>query len=265
MIPENRNKRGERSLANSRINRNGLRSGQTAPVFCLPRLDGTLLSLEEYGDQRVLLVFSDPNCGPCDQLAPQLEQLHRRTTNLHVLMISRGTSEVNLAKAAAHQLTFPIVLQEQWKISREYGIFATPAGYLIEQGIISANVALGCEAIIAVATEREEFMREEMQKRLEALRKELETGRGEIENVERRRQYLNETLLRISGAAQVLEELLAKNRSSGQNGVGIGQKQIDSVQAYPANAPLADQMSHSLEPPGEVMSHESSIGATSGL
>jgi len=241
MIDGNDNKRGKRSITSSRINRNGLHSGQAAPIFCLPQLDGTLLSLEEYREQRVLLVFSDPNCGPCNQLAPRLEQLHRRTTDLQVLMISRGTVEANLAKATSHQLTFPIVLQEQWKISREYAIFATPAGYLIEQGIIAASVALGCDAILALVTGGEEFMMEQMQTRLEALRKELETGQVEIERVEQRRQYLNATLLRISGAAQVLEELLAEKSSFAQNGTGMAQKHLDSAQADQANAQFADQ------------------------
>jgi predicted nuclease with TOPRIM domain len=51
-------------------------------------------------------------------------------------------------------------------------------------------------------------MREEIQARLEELKKELETGQAELQKVEMQRTYLHETLLRISGAVQVLEELL---------------------------------------------------------
>jgi predicted nuclease with TOPRIM domain len=51
-------------------------------------------------------------------------------------------------------------------------------------------------------------MREEIQARLEELKKELETGRAELQKVEMQRTYLHETVLRISGAIQVLEELL---------------------------------------------------------
>ena len=50
-------------------------------------------------------------------------------------------------------------------------------------------------------------MREQTQARLELLRKEFETGQAELERVERQRTYLHETVLRISGAIQVLEEL----------------------------------------------------------
>jgi peroxiredoxin len=144
-------KRFTRSLAQSRINRDGLKASTPAPGFRLPRVDGGELSLEEYRGRRVLLVFSDPACGPCDQLAPQLEQLHRRSPDLQVLMVSRRDPEANREKVAEYGLTFPVVLQRHWEISREYGMFATPIGYLIdEQGIIAKDVAVGAEAILAL-------------------------------------------------------------------------------------------------------------------
>ena len=48
-------------------------------------------------------------------------------------------------------MTFPVVLQEQWKLSREYAKFATPIAYLIdEEGRIAADIALGADAILAL-------------------------------------------------------------------------------------------------------------------
>jgi hypothetical protein len=48
-------------------------------------------------------------------------------------------------------LTFPVVLQRQWEISRLYGMFSTPIGYLIDaQGVIAADVAVGTEPILAL-------------------------------------------------------------------------------------------------------------------
>jgi hypothetical protein len=57
-----------------------------------------------------------------------------------------------------------------------------------------------------------------MQMRLEGLRKEFETGQAELERVERQRTYLRETVLRIGGAIQVLEELLAEEQPAEHNG-----------------------------------------------
>jgi peroxiredoxin len=145
---------GKRSLAESRIARDGLAAGTPAPGFRLPLLHGGQLSLEEHQGRPVLLVFSDPNCGPCDQLAPRLEQLSRRNSRIQVLMVSRGDPDANRAKAAQHGLTFPIVLQRQWEISREYAMFSTPIAYRIDaEGVIASDVAIGVEPILALLSD----------------------------------------------------------------------------------------------------------------
>ena len=142
-----------RPMAESRLNRDGLKAGTVAPDFTLPRLDGADLSLRDFRGRRVLLVFSDPGCHPCMRLAPQLEELHRDDRDVAVLMVSRGSVEDNRKKVADLGLTFPIVLQSHWEISRAYGIFATPVGYLIdERGILSSDVAVGGESILKLAS-----------------------------------------------------------------------------------------------------------------
>ena len=62
-------------------------------------------------------------------------------------------------------------------------------------------------------------MREQVQARLEELKKELETGQAELQKVEAQRTYLHETMLRISGAVQALEELLAQGGPAGPDGI----------------------------------------------
>lgn len=61
-------------------------------------------------------------------------------------------------------------------------------------------------------------MREHMQARLEQLRQELEKGQIELQKIENQRTYLHEMILRIHGAIQVLEELLAEEQRPAQNG-----------------------------------------------
>lgn len=144
---------GDRSLAKSRINRNGLTPGTFAPPFTLPRVGDGNLSLDEYKGRRVLLVFSDPDCGPCDVLAPLLERLANETADVSVVMVSRGDIERNRTKVASHRLTFPVVIQDHWQLSKQYARFETPIAYLIdEEGRISAPVALGVEAILELAS-----------------------------------------------------------------------------------------------------------------
>jgi predicted nucleic acid-binding Zn-ribbon protein len=53
-------------------------------------------------------------------------------------------------------------------------------------------------------------MQDEVQVRLDALRKEMEIGQQRMQDLERQLSQLRDTMLRISGAIQVLEELQAQ-------------------------------------------------------
>jgi len=131
----------------------GLEPGTLAPKFTLPRLDGGRVSLDDYRGRRLFLVFSDPNCHACDQILPQLEQVHLQAPDLPILMVSRGEPDANRSKVAKLELTFPVVLQRRWDLSRQYRKFATPAAYLIDgNGVIASRVAAG-GALLALALE----------------------------------------------------------------------------------------------------------------
>jgi hypothetical protein len=68
-------------------------------------------------------------------------------------MVSRGDVGENRRKAQAYNLPFPVALQRQWEISRLYGIFATPVGFMIgPDGVIQGDVAIGPDAILALAS-----------------------------------------------------------------------------------------------------------------
>jgi peroxiredoxin len=146
----------ERSLAESRIERQGIPVGSRAPSFELPDLQGHKVSLADYRGRRVLLVFSDPDCAPCDAVAPDLARFHReqRDKGLEVVMVSRGEPQENRHKAAEHKMEFPVVIQQGWRLSKKYGIFATPVAFLIgEGGVIARDVARGGPEILRLAYE----------------------------------------------------------------------------------------------------------------
>ena len=68
-----------------------------------------------------------------------------------LLMISRGDPKENRAKVQEHGLTFQVLLQQRWEISRLYAMFATPVAYLIDEaGIITHDVAVGMDSILAL-------------------------------------------------------------------------------------------------------------------
>jgi peroxiredoxin len=140
-----------RDLSRSKIKRDGLAAGTEAPNFHLPLLDGGEVSLDDFIGHKTLLIFSDPGCGPCQQLSAKLKDLWSPESEVRILMISRGDKEANIAKAREHGLRFPIALQKQWEISKLYAMFATPVGYLIdENGRTTTEVATGTDAILGL-------------------------------------------------------------------------------------------------------------------
>lgn len=56
-------------------------------------------------------------------------------------------------------------------------------------------------------------MREQLQARLEELKREFEAGQARLRELETQETRLRETMLRISGAIQVLEETLADTQT----------------------------------------------------
>jgi peroxiredoxin len=141
-----------RDVAESKIRRDGLDKGTIAPSFVLPDLAGKSHSLVDYRGKRVLLVFSDVTCGPCELLAPELVRLYEsRPEDLEIVMVSRGDLEENKLKAKTFGYPFPVLVQKGWEVSKQYAMFATPVAYLIDaDGIIVADVAMGPEAILAL-------------------------------------------------------------------------------------------------------------------
>jgi hypothetical protein len=58
-------------------------------------------------------------------------------------------------------------------------------------------------------------MQEHMKSRLAELRQEYQRGQGQLHELIQQEAVLRETLLRISGAIQVLEEMLAQGQETG--------------------------------------------------
>ena len=65
-------------------------------------------------------------------------------------------------------------------------------------------------------------MKEQLEERLKELRAEFESGQKMLEELETKRENLRQTMLRISGAIQVIEEELARFES--QNGSSSEQR-----------------------------------------
>jgi peroxiredoxin len=127
-----------------------LDSSSVAPDFILDTLDDGKTSLDNLlqRGKNVLLVFSDPNCGPCQQLMPEVAEwraLYSHT--LTVVVISEGTKDDNAAKLGAMPRNL-VLIQRQREVAEAYGVYGTPAAALVRAGnMMSGGVATGAEAI----------------------------------------------------------------------------------------------------------------------
>ena len=128
----------------------GLPAGSPAPAFDLPDLYGethTLDSLRVPG-KPVVLLFTDPNCGPCTALLPEIGHWqHDYADKMTVALISRDTPEENRAKSAEHGVE-NVLLQQDWEVAEAYEVLGTPSAVLVHpDGTIGSPLATSPEEI----------------------------------------------------------------------------------------------------------------------
>src|SRR5207248_9380261 len=133
----------------------GLAVGTPAPNFVLPTLTAettTLPALRALG-KPVVLLFSDPGCGPCTALLPEVGRWQReQATKVVVALISRGTVEANRPKVTEYGLTH-VLLQHDREVAQAYQASGTPSAVLIHHdGTIGSPLAQGADAIRALIT-----------------------------------------------------------------------------------------------------------------
>jgi thiol-disulfide isomerase/thioredoxin len=132
----------------------GLPVGTAAPEFGVAGADGrpmTLAGLLAAG-RPLLLVFTDPECGPCQSLLPDLatwqaEHAERFTAAL----ISRGSMAANAAKAGRFDLAH-LGVQRDREVAVAYAYAGTPSAVAVAaDGRIASQVAAGPDGVRALA------------------------------------------------------------------------------------------------------------------
>jgi methylamine dehydrogenase accessory protein MauD len=123
----------------SRLGRGGLKPGKKAPDFTLPSVAGAEVSLHDFAGRRVFLVFTQSGCKPCQGVVPALNRL-QRAGEVQVLVVNNGDLETTRQWAAAARACFPLLVQEQFSVSKRYQMYATPFAFLIdERGVIASR------------------------------------------------------------------------------------------------------------------------------
>jgi peroxiredoxin len=128
----------------------GLAFGAPAPAFSLSGLYGETMTLDSLraAEKPVLLLFTDPGCGPCNAMMGDVGKWQRDLSEkITLAVISRGSLEDNRSKAKQHNLTH-VLMQKDNEVADAYQTFGTPTAVLVRpDGTIGSAAAGGAQAI----------------------------------------------------------------------------------------------------------------------
>ncbi len=129
----------------------GLSPGTPAPRFRLPELTGGTRTLDSLraGGLPVLLLFTDPGCGPCIELAPEVARWQREHTDELVIAVIEREGDGRAGHDPHGRAN--VLLQRDSEIADLYGAPGTPSGVLIgSDGAVAGPVVAGATQIEAL-------------------------------------------------------------------------------------------------------------------
>ncbi len=113
------------------------RGGVLAQDFTLPTLNGSDIKLSDYKGKVVFLNIWATWCPPCRDEMSSMESLYRRLKgrNFELLAVSidRDGEKVVRPFAIKYGLTFPVLLDQENKTYRLYGLTGVPESFIIDK------------------------------------------------------------------------------------------------------------------------------------
>jgi len=128
----------------------GLPVDSVAPAFELTAYAGGTTSLKELlaDDKPLLLIFTNPTCGPCVVLFEEIKEWQRsHSEQLTIALISFGTIKENFVNVARNSLG-QVLLQREREVAEKYGANVTPTAVVVNTGgKIASPLAAGADEI----------------------------------------------------------------------------------------------------------------------
>ncbi|KGX84962.1 redoxin domain-containing protein [Pontibacillus litoralis] len=133
----------DEAISNAEI---GLQVGDQAPDFQLTTLNGEQVSLSDYKGQKVMLNFWASWCPPCRAEMPDMEKFYQNT-DIQILAVDLTQTETSIDSVqqfvSEHELTFPILLDEDSSVAANYQIRPIPTTYMIDSSGTIQHKSLG--------------------------------------------------------------------------------------------------------------------------
>ena len=125
----------------------GASVGAKAPAFKLTGIDGRTYNLAALNDKVVVLEWFNQDCPFSKKAAPATRELAKKYAEQGVVWLAIDsthyqTAEKNQAYKKANKLPFPILMDTDGEVGREYGAKTTPHMFVINKGTVAYAGAL---------------------------------------------------------------------------------------------------------------------------
>jgi cytochrome c biogenesis protein CcmG, thiol:disulfide interchange protein DsbE len=124
------------------------RQGFKAPDFTLQTLDGKTITLSSLRGKPVLLNLWASWCPPCKSEMPDFEKVYNDYKNQGFTILAvNATNQDTLSNASEfvrqNQLTFPILLDSDGRVSQIYQLRSLPTSFFIDKNGVIRDVVVG--------------------------------------------------------------------------------------------------------------------------
>ena len=105
------------------------------PDFTLQDMDGELVSLSQYNDKTVLLVFWATWCPHCRAEIPRLKEIHEQYNNrdLVILALSVDNNPEKLKEFVNdNNISYKVLFDKGTETAQQYGVLGIPAHFIVD-------------------------------------------------------------------------------------------------------------------------------------